>query len=140
MNVVWKRPDGFHNALPEDFVVVTVGSHTNIWLHKKDKERYPFRISGGWEEEAATCKLNNLVNLLSAKDSTAWVKHLTDSFHHSMIDDPEDYMNETFAWIADLKKFLKGDSWEIEIMGQALDLVVKNLNEIKPKFLEKANE
>jgi elongation factor P hydroxylase len=63
MFVVWKRPDGYHDATPSDFQIVEAGANARIWLHKSDREWYPFRISGGWQESDATRRLNGLVNL-----------------------------------------------------------------------------
>ena len=51
MNVIWKRPDGFHNASPSDYVTVDITSNAKIWLHKRDQENFPFRVSGDWQEE-----------------------------------------------------------------------------------------
>jgi hypothetical protein len=137
MNIIWKRPDGFHGASPADFVVIELGGHSNLWLHKADRDSFPFRVSGGWEEEGVTSKLNNLVNLLRS-DLNEWVTYLTKAYHQSMMDDSQDFYDELEDWVSDLKKYLKGDKWEIEIMAQALDMVKAKLKDARTGFLSKA--
>jgi len=137
MHIVWKRPDGFHGATPADFIVVELGSHSNLWLHRADKDTFPFRVSGGWEEEEATVKLNNLINLINS-DVPQWVTYLVNAFHHSMKDDSQDFYDELTTWIAELKKYLKGDKWEVEIMSEALDTVKIKLKDAKTGFLSQA--
>jgi len=139
MNVVWKRPDGFMDAVPDDYEVVKLGSHSNLWLHKKDKDRFPLRVSGGWEEDSATCKLNNLVNLLN-NPNEKWVSHLLQVYDNSMKDDSDVFLTELKNWVDDLKKYLKGDEWEVDIMAQALGMVNHKLDEVKTPFLQKATK
>ena len=50
MHLVWKRPDGYHGATPSDFNEADLGENVRLWLHKSDKDQYPFQIAGGWEE------------------------------------------------------------------------------------------
>ena len=133
VNVIWKRPDGFHGATPDDFIAVKVGGHSSLWLHKEDKKSFPFRISGGWEEEDASGKLNGLINLLAC-DKDEWLKHLRESYHHSLKDDPQQYMQETREWLTELQNHLKGDSWEVEIMQQAFSTIVSHLDKLEPEF------
>jgi len=133
MNVVWKRPDGFHGATPADFVVVELGGHSRLWLHKKDHDQFPFRVSGGWEEDVATRRLNNLVNLLK-EGPTAWRDFLVHTFNHSIQDNPDPFFAELVKWLQDLQQHLKGDKWEIEIMGQALSTVEQKLLEQQKAF------
>ncbi|MEY4632146.1 MAG: hypothetical protein RIQ81_2266 [Pseudomonadota bacterium] len=119
MFVVWKRPDGYHDATPGDFRVAEAGTTARIWLHKTDRQWYPFRISGGWQESDATQRLNGLVNLLGEPEKV-WTEFLTKAFNNSMTDDPRAFVTEQRAWLEDLKNHLKGDTWEIEIMGQVI--------------------
>lgn len=139
MNIIWKRPDGFHNATPDDYVVVSIGNRYNIWLHKKDDTEFPLRVSGGWEEETSTKKLNNLVNLLN-KDNDQWVKHLIHLFHHSMAESPQAFYDEMIKWIQDIKAFIKGDQWEKAIMIQTFEAVNKKLTEVHEEFLNQTKE
>src|SRR5687768_6037585 len=119
MHVVWRRPDGFHGAAPQDFRVLELGGHSRIWLHKSDTEWFPFRISGGWQDDDATKKLNTLVNLLN-KPSAEWLSHLIRIFHNSMADDPQTFMTDLETWLGSLKDTIKADKWEAEIMVQAI--------------------
>ena len=64
MHLIWKRPDGFHGASPTDFRVVDLGGRSRLWLHKVDRDQYPFRIAGGWEEKDGSVLLNNLIELI----------------------------------------------------------------------------
>ncbi|MEZ4741934.1 MAG: hypothetical protein R3B45_05725 [Bdellovibrionota bacterium] len=50
MHVVWKRPDGYHGASPSDYRVVEINESSNLWLHKRDTDWFPFRVSGGWKD------------------------------------------------------------------------------------------
>ena len=85
MKVIWKRPDGFHDASPSDYLTIEIASKAKLWLHKKDEENFPFRISGGWQDEETTKKLNRLVNLLN-KSSEKWDEWLRLDFSHSKLD------------------------------------------------------
>jgi hypothetical protein len=134
MNLIWKRPDGYHGALPSDFTVVRVGDHSNLWLHRSDRDTFPFRISGGWEEEAQSKRLNNLINLLS-DDDQAWLSNLRQGFAHSMKDHPRDYCKELTSWIDELKSLVKGGNWEVEIITKSLDAVRERIVRIEPTFV-----
>lgn len=136
MFVVWKRPDGFLGADPKDFKVVNVGHHARIWLHKSDTDWFPFRISGGWQEQEATQKLNRLVNLIG-KPGVNWVKHLVNEYHHSMTDDGAKFLQETLSWLETLLENLKGDTWEIEIMSHAIREVLARVKDSEKPFLQK---
>lgn len=135
MHVVWKRPDGFYGSYPEDFMVVTITPSINIWLHRQDKNRYPFRISGGWEEDIASCKLNNLVNLLVEEDNS-WINYIKNIFNNSLNEDATAFVKELISWIEDLQKVLKGDNWEIEIMYQTLNAVINKLHNLTPMIIK----
>ncbi len=139
MFVVWKRPDGYHDATPADFRVAEVGTRAKIWLHKADHQWYPFRISGGWQESDATLRLNELVNLLG-KPQEDWTTFLTNAFHHSMTDDPKTFLLDQIKWLGDLKSHLKGDTWEVEIMDQVLAEVGTQLTDLEKQFLSTATK
>lgn len=139
MHVVWKRPDGFHGAGPDDFKIVEVGSTSRLWLHKKDHQWYPFRIAGGWQEQEATQRLNGFVNLIG-KPMTHWVKQLIHEFDHSMTDVADEFFTQTMAWLDSLKTALKGDTWEVEIMANAIDEVCVRLTDAKQAFLTQASK
>jgi hypothetical protein len=134
MHVVWKRPDGFHGASPADFKVVELPGHSRIWLHKSDTEWFPFRISGGWQDEDATKKLNTLVNLIG-RPSADWLRLLEDQNAHSRAVDAAAFYKETAIWLSELKNNLKGDTWEIEIMSEAISEVERGLQGCKQDFL-----
>lgn len=138
MHVVWKRPDGFHGASPADYEVVSLGGHSNVWLHKADHSHYPFRIAGGWQESEATKRLNNLVNLLPKKDPQ-WVSTLQKIWSDTMADDAGKFIDDLIGWIIDLKQHLKGDTWEVEIMSQAFDEVAERLKTVRSDFLKAAH-
>jgi hypothetical protein len=137
MHVVWKRPDGFHGAAPTDFEIVSLANQTTFWLHKEDHDWYPFRVSGGWQEQESTKRLNTLINLIS-KPSGIWLECTISIFHNSMIDEPSKFFNDLSSWVKDLRNHLKGDTWEVDIMSQAISEVHDNLEKIEKTFLEKA--
>jgi len=138
MHVVWRRPDGFHGATPNDFKVVEIAGHSRIWLHKTDRDWFPFRISGGWQDDEATRRLNCLVNLVNEPDSE-WVARLVKSFHHSVGDDPASFLSELETWLGELKTSLKGDKWEIEIMNETLIEIVSHIEKNRAEFLKSAH-
>jgi len=126
MNVIWKRPDGYHDAEPTDFRLLPIGSHFNLWVHKTDSTTFPFRVAGGWEEEAQTTRLNMLVNLLDQADDQ-WNSFIDAEVDQSM--NPRDaYVKETVEWLTSLKSSFKGGGWEVEIMGKAFDAIITRLN------------
>ena len=137
MHVIWKRPDGYLGASPEDFLVVELDGHSRIWLHKRDKEQYPFRVSGGWEEDDASRRLNHLVNLL-ALDPAGQVEDLKGHYSDSMEDDPARYLDETRKWLKGLISKVSGDNWEMVILRQALEVTVSKLEEIRRDFIQAA--
>jgi hypothetical protein len=134
MHVVWKRPDGLYGADPSDFAVVKIGNHSKIWLHKRDHSNFPFRIAGGWQEEEASIRLNNLVNLLDKPDSE-WLNSLNKIFNDHMQDDASKFINELGRWVEDLRLHLKGDTWELEIMQETFTELSNKLKSIKASFL-----
>ena len=137
MHVIWKRPDGYLGASPEDFLVVELDGHSRIWLHKRDKEQYPFRVSGGWEEDEASRRLNHLVNLLALRPADR-VEDLMGHYSDSMEDDPARYMDETLKWLKGLISRVSGDNWEMVILRQALEVTASKLSEIRSEFIRAA--
>jgi len=134
MRVIWKRPDGFLGASPEDFRVMELEGHSRIWLHKTNKDQYPFQVAGGWEENADTVRLNNLVNLLQ-EPAQSWLEYLNHSFNHTIKDDRREYFDYLTSWLNELSGSLKGDTWEVEILDRAINTTKKRLNEVGPQFL-----
>ncbi len=135
MHLVWKRPDGFHGALPSDFTVVDLSDNIRLWLHKSDKDQYPFRIAGGWEEKEATIRLNNLVNLADATPNS-WVEKLNHFYDHSMSDNRQTYLADLIAWLEELGRCAKGDTWEVEIMQHAVNFTKNHVMSAKEGFLK----
>lgn len=135
MHVIWKRPDGFHDANPADFMVVNLGNRSKLWLHKRDHSWFPFRVAGGWQESEATQRLNRLVNLLP-QDDQAWVDALLKIFDDSMGDDAARFIDDLTRWVLDLRNHLKGDTWEIDIMSQALAEVGERVGRTKVPFVQ----
>jgi hypothetical protein len=133
MHVIWKRPDGFHDADPSDYTVVNLGNRSKIWLHKKDHSWFPFRIAGGWQESEATQRLNNLINLLP-KDDKAWTDALGRVYDDTMGDDPNRFFDDLHRWVVDLRNHLKGDTWELDIMNHVLSEVAARLEAVRGQF------
>jgi len=139
MHVVWKRPDGLYGADPSDFVVVKIGNHSKIWLHKRDHSNFPFRIAGGWQEEESSIRLNNLVNLLDKPDGE-WLTSLNKIFNDHMQDDASKFINELSRWVEDLRSHLKGDTWELEIMQETFAELGSKLKSLKEPFLQSCSK
>lgn len=135
MHLIWKRPDGFHGASPADFTTIDLGQETRLWVHKTDKDQYPFKISGSWEENEATVRLNNLVNLVP-EPKKKWVDHLINLFSHTMKDNSQEFFNDLMEWLNELQQNIKGDSWEVEILKQSLAATEKRLLDAKDDFLK----
>lgn len=136
MHVIWKRPDGFHGAEPKDFRVIDIG-HSKLWLHRQDRDQFPFRIAGGWEADDATKRLNNLTNLLGDPEKDL-LKYLVKVFHNSVKDDAESFFKETVAWLRELKTDLKGDHWEKEILERSIDSILKRVEGVHKDFIAEA--
>jgi len=135
MHLVWKRPDGFHGAAPSDFVVFELGGHSRLWLHKVDHDQYPFRIAGGWEEKEATIRLNNLVNLLPHPTEN-WIDHLNKLYDNSLKDDRPKFFEDLLSWLEELDQYVKGDTWEAEILSEALRMTNSRLQTMRREFLK----
>ena len=137
MHVLWRRPDGFHGASPSDFKVLEVGGQSRIWLHKSDHDWFPFRVSGGWQDDDATKRLNQLVNLLDQPDAE-WLANLIKTYHHSRHDDAQKFMDENIVWLDELTQNLKGDKWEVEIMAHVLSEIKVRLGNMRKSFVKGA--
>lgn len=135
MHLIWKRPDGFHGASPTDFRVVDLGGRSRLWLHKVDRDQYPFRISGGWEEKDATVRLNNLINLLEDDDKT-WLAYLNRALDHSIKEDRKVFIDDLLSWLTELQQHVKGDTWETEILGEALTVLSERLVVLRGRFVK----
>ena len=131
MKVIWKRPDGFHGASPQDYVVVQVANNSKIWLHKNDNENFPFRVSGGWQDEDATRDLNKLVNLLN-KSKEDWLSHLESHFFDSKLEHSHKYLENIDEWLNSLLTNLKGDQWEVAIMHEVMTELRTQLKKLSP--------
>lgn len=136
LKVIWKRPDGFHGAEPSDYYSVELG-HSKIWLHKQDRDEFPFRISGGWEEQEASKKLNNLINLMGDHQEKL-VAFLIESYSHSTQDDPSKFIEDLQRWVLQLHDALKGDTWEVDVMAAALTSLKERLADSSSHFIQKA--
>ncbi|RZA10861.1 MAG: hypothetical protein EOP10_34055 [Proteobacteria bacterium] len=134
MNLTWKRPDGFHGASPADFRVVDLGGRSRIWLHKADRDQYPFRIAGGWEEKDSSVLLNNLINLLESDDK-AWLDYLERAMDFSIKEDRTVYIHDLLSWLTELQQHVKGDTWETEILREALSVLSERIVVLKERFV-----
>lgn len=135
MHVTWRRPDGFHNSAPADYAVVCIDENTRIWVHSSERDYYPFRISGGWQEEEATRRLNQFVNLLAAPDKD-WLHHISKAFDDSMNDKADKFYDDLIAWFDELAAKIKGDKWEVEIVGKVIAAIKARLVKSKPNFID----
>ncbi len=135
MFVIWRRPDGFHGAKPEDFRVIEVEHDVRLWLHKDDQLWFPFQISGGWQDEEQTKKLNKFVNLMNHSENN-WSDALGQLYHETMNDDPKLFLDELDGWLDQLIKNPKGDKWEKEIIEKTISFVQKNIQASRAQFIE----
>ena len=127
MHVIWKRPDGFQNAMPEDFRRVTLSNGTQLWLHRHEKEWYPFQVSGDWSGQLDTKRLNQLVNMIDASDE-CWKSFLKLSLDNEIENSCLNMIaRKNFDWLKTFEKAIKGDTWEIEIVRCALQDVLKKI-------------
>jgi hypothetical protein len=133
MHIIWKRPDGFQNAQPEDFRRVPLSNGAQLWLHRHELDWYPFQVSGDWAGQDQTIRLNRLVNLVDATDS-AWIKFL-EHYHDDELGEQElssrAACDAILQWVGDLKASAKGNTWEIEIVTCALGDVQTRVQKLK---------
>jgi hypothetical protein len=137
MHLTWKRPDGFHGASPSDFRVVDLGGRSRIWLHNNDRDQYPFRIAGGWEEKDNSVLLNNLINLLEESDKR-WLEYLNRALDHSIKEDRKVFVDDLQSWLSELQQHVKGDTWETEILTEALSVLKERVGELRERFIANA--
>jgi len=133
MHIIWKRPDGFQNAQPEDFRRVPLSNGAQLWLHRHELDWYPFQVSGDWAGQDQTVRLNRLVNLVDATDA-AWMSFLG-HYHDDELTPQEQSLGSAcdaiVQWIEDLKGAVKGNTWETEIMTCALGDVQTRVGRVK---------
>jgi hypothetical protein len=133
MHIIWKRPDGFQNAQPEDFRRVPLSNGAQLWLHRHELDWYPFQVSGDWAGQDQTVRLNRLVNLVDATDS-AWI-HFLEHYSDDELAPTEHSVSGSYdlivRWIEELKDALKGNTWEVEIMGCALADIQERVKKVK---------
>ena len=132
MHVIWKRPDGFQNALPNDFRRISLSNGAHLWLHRHELDWYPFQVSGDWEGQDQTKRLNRLVNMLDAPNASwqSYLEQLSD-------DDLNLKEGQSFpvvaqslsSWVGELTRSAKGHTWEVEIVRCALKDVLEKLNQ-----------
>lgn len=139
MQVIWKRPDGHHNSNPSDYKVISIGENCSLWLHKKEKKWFPFRVSGGWQDEDATQKLNMLTNLIDSEDDE-FIDYIVESFYNSNTEVMTEYLDELLIWLEDLKSNSKGDKWEIEIIGFAIKEIETKMINNKTKIISESTQ
>ena len=120
MHIIWKRPDGFQNANPEDFRKLTLSNGSGLWLHKQELDWYPFQFSGDWEGQEETKKLNRLVNLLDAPHSD-WERYVQSLLDNNFSEDNSlgQLVNSLQSWLEESKANIKGNTWEQDIMKVA---------------------
>jgi hypothetical protein len=130
IKLVWKRPDGYLGAKPEDFRILSISGHSNLWVHKTDRDTFPFRLSGDWANEHLSKRLNNLVNLLDDTDDTwrRYIEKISDDFEHE--EDFSKVIGGLLSWVEELKKVFKGSSWESDIVANTLNAVQTRLQKI----------
>ena len=131
-HVIWKRPDGFQNACPEDFRKISLSNGAQLWLHKYELEWYPFQVSGDWSGQEDTKKLNRFVNMLDATKNSwkSMLEHLFDDDLNSKEGRcAKEIAEESILWIKELESSLKGDSWELEIVRCAFYDILQKLNQ-----------
>jgi len=132
VHVIWKRPDGFHDARPVDFEVLSIADNCQLWLHKIDFDWYPFQISGGWADEDSTKKLNNLINRCRYSQSK-WMVELHRDFDNSIQGDLDKYLRSTHDWLNKLLGCTRGDRWERELIAVAIRELIKRLKFTSPE-------
>lgn len=132
MHIIWKRPDGFQNAQPEDFKRIQLSNGAHLWVHRTELDWYPFQVSGDWKGQHLTNRLNRLVNLLDASPAE-WINFLE---HYQDDEVKESSLKATatllLQWVSELDKAIKGETWEADIMSCALHDIASHLKDIDP--------
>ncbi len=130
MHVIWKRPDGFHNAVPEDFRRAGLSNGAQLWLHRSETDWYPFQISGDWTGQEQTKRLNKLVNLLDAPDA-AW-RHFLEHYYDDEMGENSvgSAVQSIGTWIDELKEHIRGNTWETEIITCAFADIKERISKL----------
>ncbi|APJ03827.1 hypothetical protein [Silvanigrella aquatica] len=132
MHVIWKRPDGFQNALPDDFRRIALSNGAHLWLHRHELDWYPFQVSGDWEGQEQTKRLNRLVNLLDAPlvSWKSYLEQLSDDDLNIQEDQSFPAVAQSLSeWVNTLERYAKGHTWEVEIVRCALHDVLEKLKQ-----------
>jgi hypothetical protein len=130
MHVIWKRPDGFQNAVPEDFKRAALSNGAQLWLHRSETDWYPFQVSGDWTGQEQTKRLNKLVNLLDAPES-AWVRFLEHYYDDEIGDNNVSAAVKGIStWVDELKTHIRGNTWETEIINCALNDIKERISKL----------
>jgi len=132
MHLIWKRPDGFHNAAPDDFRRVTLSNGASLWLHRAECDWYPFQVNGDWASQEQTVKINRMVNLLDASVD-AWKSFINQDCGDDLSPQatPDKHSKGLVEWLESLKSCLRGNTWEVDIMTCALSDAQKRLNDLR---------
>jgi len=130
MYLIWKRPDGFQNALPEDFRRVGLSNGAQLWLHRHEQEWYPFQVSGDWSGQSDTKRLNRLINMIDAS-SASWKSYLEHALDNEIGTRANTSLGavakENLEWLKVLEKTIKGNTWEVEIVRCALNDIMEKI-------------
>ena len=128
MHIIWKRPDGFQNSIPDDFRRLGLSNGSHLWLHKHELDWYPFQVSGDWRGQIETQRINRLVNLLDAadKDWEGYLHTLKDN-DFTATDDLPTISSKIIKWVEEVSQHAKGNTWEVEIMKCAFHDISERL-------------
>jgi hypothetical protein len=135
LHLIWKRPDGFLGAMPEDFRKIPLSNGSQIWLHCKEQDWYPFQVNGDWASQEDTVKLNRLVNLLDSEESV--FERLLERMYDDSVTEKlaqkdrsvPNFRSEIKEWLFSLLGACKGNTWEVEIMKCALSDVIAKIKQ-----------
>jgi hypothetical protein len=132
MHLIWKRPDGFHNAVPEDFKRIALSNGASLWLHRSECDWYPFQVNGDWASQEQTVRINRMVNLLDAPEDS-WKSFVAQDCGDDLSPNssPEQHSSGLLEWLESLKSCLRGNTWEVEIMSCALVDVQSRLRNVQ---------
>jgi len=132
MHLIWKRPDGFQNAVPEDFRLFMLSNGASLWLHRSECDWYPFQVNGDWASQEQTVRINRIVNLLDATDD-AWRSFVNQDCGDDLSPQstPEKHSKGLVEWLESLKACLRGNTWEVDIMTCALGDAQRRLKDTR---------
>jgi hypothetical protein len=135
MRVIWRRPDGYHEAHPTDYRVAQIGD-CRVWLHKRESEEFPFKVSGDWGAQDQTRGLNYLINRVE-ESAENFAISLEKTFDHATEADPKKFIVGKLSWVEGLRSNLKGDTWEVEVMDHVLVAISSRIRQAEPFFLKR---